>query len=119
VHTGFCGLNRVMLIVHRACRASHVEDTVDLKVDGEGYIVPYQLEPRMVQKVFNISFCAGEEVVKANNIVTLVDEPVDKVRAKKAGATRNQSSKSLVISHKFRGLVKLKATLQHLLRLSI
>lgn len=82
-------MNRVMLIVNRACGAGHVEDAVNLKVDGEGDVVPYQLEPGMVQKVFNISFCAGEEVVKANDVVTLIDEPVDKVRAKKACATRH------------------------------
>ena len=119
MHTGFCGLNRVMLVVHRACRAGHVEDTVDLKVDGEGDVVPYQLEQGMVQKVFDVGFCARKKVIKANNIVTLIDEPIDKVRAKKAGATRNQSSQPLVISHKFRGFVKLSATLQHLLRLTI
>ena len=119
MHTGFCGLNRVMLVVHSACRAGHVEDTVYLKVDGEGDVVPYQLEPGMVQKVFDVGFCARKKVIKANNIVTLIDQPIDKVRAKKAGATRNQSSQPLVISHKFRGLVKLRATLQHLLRLTI
>jgi hypothetical protein len=51
-----------------------------------------QLEVRFVQQVRDISLLAGEEIIEANHVVTLLDEPLAQVRAEEPGTAGDQNA---------------------------
>jgi hypothetical protein len=58
-----------------------VEDLVDLHGQRLGDVVPHQLEPVVVQEVLDIGPRPGEEVVEANDLVSLLQKSLAKMRA--------------------------------------
>ncbi len=55
-------------------------------------VVPQELEIRPAQQMRDIGFLAGKEVVDADHIVPLFDEPFAQMRAQKAGAAGHQNA---------------------------
>jgi hypothetical protein len=41
--------------------------------------VAYELEPRVVSQVRDVAFAAREEIVDADDLMTLLDQPIDQV----------------------------------------
>ena len=56
------------------------------------YIVVIEFELFKVKQVLDVGQRTRNEVVHANNMVTLVDESVAKMRTKEAGSAGNQNS---------------------------
>jgi hypothetical protein len=52
-------------------------------------VVPNQFKIRPLEKVSDIGLLAGKEVVDADDIVTLVDQPFAEVGSKEARAARH------------------------------
>ena len=98
VHRGLGRLHRIMLVVHRRGRASEVVDLVDLDVEREAHVMTHKLETRMVVKVVDIAFGAGEKIVDAENFVPFREQPVDQMRSQETGATRNQNPLALIVT---------------------
>src|SRR5678816_2553298 len=90
MHARLGRLHRVELIVDRACRAGEIEDLVDLDIQGERNVVPDQLEALVAQQVLDVAARAGEEVVNADELPTLLEQPFAEVRAEESGATGDQ-----------------------------
>ncbi len=76
-----------MLVVHRRGRAGKVVDPVRLHVEREGHIVSDELKARVGQQVADVVFGAREEVVEADHLVPVGQEPPAQVRTNEARAT--------------------------------
>ena len=72
MHAGLSGLHRVEPVVNGRCRTGQVVDLVHLDIEGKGHIVAHQLKVRMVEQMGDVVFGSGKEVVKANDLVTVV-----------------------------------------------
>ena len=85
VYAGLGGLHRVELVVHRAGRAGEVADAVDLQLHRLGDVVAQQLEARVADQRYDVVARAGEEVVEAEHLVAVGEQPFAQVRADEAG----------------------------------
>ena len=54
--------------------------------------MPDQLEVRPAEQVGDVGLLAGEEVVEADDVVPLLDQPLAEVRAEEAGAAGDQNA---------------------------
>ncbi len=65
-----------------------------------------ELEARMVVQVIDVALGAGEEIVDAQHLVALRQQPVDQVRAEEACATRDQDAFAAIVKtgHEFRSM---------------
>jgi hypothetical protein len=50
-----CGLNRVVLVMDRRCRAGEVVNPVHLHIKGKSYVMAKKFKKRILQKMLNIS----------------------------------------------------------------
>ena len=91
-------LDRVVLVVHRRRGAGQVVDLVDLGEERLADVVPQQLEARMVEQVLDVVPPAGEEVVQADDVVALGQQPVAEMRADEAGAAGDEDSHGVNVS---------------------
>ena len=64
-------LHGIMLVMDRGGGAGEVVDFVDFDVERKGDVVPNELEARVRVQVFNIAFCASEEIIDAYHVVAL------------------------------------------------
>jgi len=83
-------LHGIVLIVNRRCRAGEVIDFVHLDIQREGHIVPDKLKARVADKVRNIPFRPREEIVDADDVVTVSEKPVAKVGTEKTSPARDE-----------------------------
>ena len=105
-HTGLGRLHWVELIVHRRGRAGEIVYLVDLDIERKRHIVAHQLEIGMVQQARDIGASASEEIVDAEHMVALLDDPGTQVRADEAGAASDQNAllnriaaRAIIFSH--------------------
>ena len=73
-HAGLRRLDGVALVMDRACRAGEIVDLVDLDEEREAYIVAQQFEIRLVAEMGDIGMRAGEEIVDADDVRTVVEQ---------------------------------------------
>jgi hypothetical protein len=59
--------------VHGGCGAGEVIDLVDLDVKREGHVMAEDFEPRVSEKLLDVAAAAGEEVVNADDLMTLIE----------------------------------------------
>ena len=91
-HRGLHRLDGVVLIVPGGGRTGEVVDLVHLQPDGYRDIVPDQLEIRLGQQMGHVALLAGEEIVQADDVVTLRNQPVAQMRTQKSRAAGHQNS---------------------------
>ncbi|HET7238356.1 MAG TPA: hypothetical protein VFI76_04980, partial [Terrimicrobiaceae bacterium] len=65
-----------VLIVRRRRRASQIVNLIDLDLERIDDVMSDQLELRILQKVGDVLFPAGEKVVQTQNLVALIDKPI-------------------------------------------
>jgi hypothetical protein len=65
--------------MRRRGRASQVIDLIDLELEGINHIMTHQFEAGMANKVLDICLTSCEKIIKANDLVSLLDEAVAKV----------------------------------------
>ena len=75
----------------RGGRTRQIVNLVDLQKDRQRHVVTNQLEVGPVEQMHEVRFLAGEEVVEADDVVLLFDQPFAQVRAEKTGATSYQN----------------------------
>ena len=90
-------LHRIVLVVDRRGRAGEIVDLVDLDIEREGHVVAHELEARMAEQVLDIALGAGEQVVDAEHLMALAEQPVAQVRAEEAGAAGHQDALAAVV----------------------
>ena len=89
-HRRFDGFDRIELIVAGSGGASQVVDFVDFQPDRMDHVVREQFEIRPVEQMRDVRLLAGEEVVEADHVVSLLDQPLAQVRAQEAGPAGHQ-----------------------------
>ena len=92
VHRRLGRLDRVVLVVDRRRGTGEVVDLVHLHVERKRHVVPDELEARMVVQVVDVPLVAGEQVVDAEDLVPLLEQPIAQMRAEEAGAAGDEYS---------------------------
>ena len=69
MNAGLESLDRIPLVMHRACRTSKIEDSIDLDIKRKGDVVPHQFEVRLADQRNNVLLAAGEKVVGHSGVV--------------------------------------------------
>jgi len=85
-------LDGIVLIVGRAGRAGEVEYAVHFDIIRKGDVVADELEIRVSHEVGDVPLLAGKEVVKADDVVFFLDEPVAKVASQESGTAGDEST---------------------------
>src|SRR5690606_24167972 len=67
-------------------------DLIDLQPDWQRHVVADKVEVGPPQQVRHVALLTGEEIVQADDIVPLFDQPFAKMRAEKARTTRNENA---------------------------
>ena len=96
---------RDALVVHRRRRARHVVDAVALDPVRLGHVVADQLEVGLLEQLGDRAALRREEVVHADDLVALAQQPLAHVRAEEAGAARDEHA----VHHARRRLVERQA----------
>lgn len=91
MHACLDRLHAIELLVNRTDRVGEIENAIDLDVEREGDIVTDQFELRVIEQVRDIAFRSREEIIQAENIVTVFDKAIAQVRAEEAGAAGDQN----------------------------
>ena len=83
------------------CRASQVVDVVHLDIERKGHIVAQQLKVRMIEQMGDVVLGAGEEVVKTDDIMAVVQQAFAKVRAEEACTANDEDAGAVgVVFHR-------------------
>jgi len=114
MHAGLGGLHRIVLIVNRRCRTRQVVDHVHLDIEREGHIVTHPLKVRVVEQMGDVVLGAGEEVVEADDIMTIVQQAVAEMRAEEAGAAGDERANAGVVVFHFKKESLKKTVFMHL-----
>ena len=88
-------LDRVVLVMAGGGRAGQVVNLVHLENDRLRHVVPHEIEIRPAQQVGDVRLLAGEEIVQADHVVTLLDQPLAQVRTEKPGTAGDQNALNL------------------------
>ena len=95
------GLDRQLQVVDRRGRRGEVIDHVDVAwdVDVVGDVGPHHPELRVGQQVLDVRRRAGEEVVDADDVPAVGEQPLADVRAQEAGAPGDDRPAARLICH--------------------
>ena len=77
---GLCRLHRIALIMDGGRRTGEIVDLVYLDIERKRYVVPQELKAGIYQQMRNVCFCAGKEIVRTKNIVSLGKQTLTQVR---------------------------------------
>ena len=91
-HGGLHRLDGIVLVMRRRGRAGEVVDLVDLDLEGIDHVVPQEFKARVGEQVDDVLLPAGEQIVEADDLVPVADEPVAEVTAQEAGAAGDEDS---------------------------
>ena len=71
---------------------SYVVDKAWAFLQGRDHVVPQEFKARVGQQVGDVLLPAGEQVVEADDLVAIADQPVAEVAAQKAGAAGDEDA---------------------------
>ena len=92
VDRGLGRLHRVDLILYRRGRAGEIVDFVALQIERHGHVVADEIEARMAEQVRDVRLAAGEQIVDAEHVVPLPDQPVAQMRTQKSRTTGDEDA---------------------------
>ena len=75
-HTGFDGLDRIVLVMNGRSRAGQIIDLVDLEQDRMHYVVPYDFEVGVGEKMGDIVLGTCKEVVETDDFGAGLDQAI-------------------------------------------
>jgi hypothetical protein len=96
-HRGLHRLDGVVLVVRRRRRAGEIVNPVDLKLKRVDNIVPHKLEVGISKKMLDVGLATGEEIIKADDFVPLLDKAVTEVGPKESGSAGNEDTHRIKI----------------------
>jgi hypothetical protein len=67
-----CGLDRVVLVIDRRCRAGEIINSIRLNVKGESYVMAKKFKKRILQKMLNIPLRPSVKVVYTDDILLIL-----------------------------------------------
>ena len=68
------------------CRASEVIDLINFYIKRKAHVMAHEFEARMIVKMIDITFAAGEQVVSAKDFVPIGQKPINEMRTEKTCA---------------------------------
>ena len=71
VHRRLGRLHRIVLVMDRGGRAGQIVDLIDLQIERKGHVVADELEPGVAEQMLDILLRSCEQVVDANDLVTV------------------------------------------------
>lgn len=92
MHIHFCGLDWIVLIMDGRSRTCQIIDFIHLNVQRVCDVMAKELEIRVIHEVQDITLGARVEIVDAEDVITILQQPFTKVRTQKAGASRYGSA---------------------------
>jgi hypothetical protein len=78
-HRGLGRLDWVVLVVNRGRGAGEIVDFIDFHVERKGDVVAHEFKSRLAVEMVEILFGSGEEIVHAQHLVAVPEEPIDEV----------------------------------------
>ena len=114
MQTGLGGLHRIVLVMNGRCRARQVVDLIHFDIEREGHIVAHQLEVRVIEQMGDVVLDAGEEIVKADDVVTVVQQALAEMRAEEAGAAGDERARAGAVIFHFNKESLKKTVFMHL-----
>ena len=94
MNAGFQRLDRIMLIVNRACRTGQIINLVNLEKNRHGHIMANKLKIGIGEEMGDIIFLATEKIIHADHICALRQQRLAEVRPQKAGPACYQNTSS-------------------------
>lgn len=92
VNRRLCRLHRIMLVVDRRSRAGEIEDLVNFDEERKAHVVAKEFEPRVLMQMLDVPLGARKEIVDAQDIMPLFEQPVDQVRPEEPGSAGYQNT---------------------------
>src|SRR2546423_6549018 len=80
-------------------RTRQVVDLIDLDIERKSDVVPHQLEARIPEQMLDVPFGAGEEIIRAENVLPGRHKALAQMRAEEACAAGHQYALYRVASH--------------------
>ena len=84
MHTGLGGLHRIVLIMDGTCRAGKVVNLVYFDIQGKADIVPVDFEIRVINKVNDITLCAGKKIINTNHVMAIFQKSLAEMPTQEA-----------------------------------
>ena len=84
---GYDGLDRVILIMHRRCRARQMVDLIHLQQNRLDNVMPNELKPRIPKQMNHILLPARKEIINDDHIITSGDKLIHQMTPDETGAT--------------------------------
>ena len=81
--------------MNRRGRTSEIINLVDFDIEGKGYVVPQNLEPRVVKQVLDIAPGPREEIIHAEQIAAGFEQAFAQVRADETCTARHKYASRL------------------------
>jgi hypothetical protein len=91
-HAGLRRLNGVTLIVNRRSRTGEIVDLVDLHIERERHVMAKELEGLMREQLIQVRACTCQEIIDAENFISLFDQPSTEMRPYEPGPTRYEDA---------------------------
>ena len=85
-HGGLHGLDGIVLVVRRGSGAGEVVDAIDLELERVDHVVTDEFEVGIADEMLNVGLASSEEVVEADDFMSLLDEAIAEVGTKESGA---------------------------------
>ena len=98
----FGRLNRVILIMNGWGRAGQIIDFINFYVQGISDIVTVKFEIRVVQQVDDVALASRVEIVNAQHIIALFEEPFAEVGTEESSSTRHRATFTKMHENSFR-----------------
>jgi hypothetical protein len=90
-------LNRIVLVVNWRSRTGEIVNLIALDVERKCHIVTHEFETRVRMKVLQIPLCASEQIVDTEHLVTLLQQPINEMGSKKAGASGYEDTLATIV----------------------
>ena len=91
-HGGLHRLDGIVLVVRGGCRAGEIVNPVDLEFERVDDIVAHELEAGIADKMLDIRLTTSEEIVEADDFVSLLDQAIAEMRTKESGSAGNEDT---------------------------
>lgn len=100
---GLGRLHRIVLVMNRRGRAGEIVDLIDLDIERKGHVMAHEFEARIAVEMVDVAPRAGEQIVRAQHLMPLAEQPVDQVRSDEPGSSRYQDAFAAIIESRQAG----------------
>jgi hypothetical protein len=87
MNAGLGGLDWIVLVVDGGGGTGQIIDLIGFDIERKSHIVPDHLETVMIEHALDVAPCAGEIIVDANDVGTLLEQALAKMRAEKSSTS--------------------------------